>query len=169
MLRAGTWHARPGRIPAVDDERRDVAVVREKLLELRLDELRVLGLDVSGADAVVGVEDAEVEHDGKPFLTESIDILADDIDVGGRLHGVVVGGLRIPDAEAAVVLGGEAAVGHAGSLGGLCPLAAVEARRCEGRDGHVGIGPVLNGIRGHVVVDEHTEAEIDEGLLQFTQ
>mgnify|MGYP007056173052 CR=1 FL=1 len=45
--------ARPGGVPAVDDEGRDVAVVREKFLELGLDELRVLGLDVSRTDAVV--------------------------------------------------------------------------------------------------------------------
>lgn len=130
-----------------------------------LDVLCMAWFYMAGANAVVCVEYAEVEHHAKTFLTESVDILTYDIDFGWRLHGVVVGCLGVPDAEAAVMLGGQAAVGHAGRLGSLCPLAAVEACRCKSRHGHIGVGPVLRRIRGHIVVDEHTETVIHKGLL----
>lgn len=134
-----------------------------------LDVLRVAWFDVAGADAVVCVEDAEVEHDAKTFLAEGVDILANDIDLGWRLHGVVVGCLGIPDAEAAVMLGGKAAIGHVGRLGSLCPLAAIEACGGKSRSGHIGIWPVVGRICGHVVVDEHAETVIYKALLQFAQ
>ena len=161
--------ARPGCIPAVDDESGNLAIVGEEFTQLCLDVLCMAWFYMAGANAVVCVEYAEVEHHAKTFLAESVDILTYDIDFGWRLHGVIVGCLGIPDAEAAVMLGGKAAIGHAGRLGSLCPLAAVEVCRCKSRHGHIGVGPVLRRIRGHIVVNEHAEAQVDKGLLQFAQ
>ena len=52
----------------------------------------------------------------------------------------------------------------------LAALAHWWQSRCVGDKGpcwHIRVGPVLDGIGGHVVVDEHAEAQIDEGLLKL--
>ena len=161
--------AAPGGVPAVDDEGADGAVVGEQLGELVLDQLDVAGLDAVGAQTVVGVEDGVVEIDGKALGTEGVGILAHDVAAEGAVHDVIVGGLGVPDAEAAVVLGGEAAVGHVGGLGGAGPLAAVELRGVEEVGRGVGVGPVLVAEGGHVEMDEHAEAAVDELLLKLVE
>ena len=162
-------YARPRSVPTIDDECRNIAIIGEKLFQLSLDELGMLRFDVPRTDAVVGVEDAEIQHHSKSFLAKSINILANHIDMSWRLKGIVVGRLRVPNAETTMMLSRETSIGHACRLGSPCPLMAVEICRSESRHRHIGIGPVLDGIGGHVVMDEHAETQIDKGLLQLAQ
>ena len=162
--------AGPRGVPAIDDECRDVAIVRKEFMQLRLDEISMLlGFDVARTDAMACVEDAEVQHHAQSLLAKGINILAHDIHMGRRLHGVVVGCFGIPDAETAMMLGGEAAIAHACCLCCLCPLVTIKMRRGESRDRHIWVRPVLNRIGGHVIVDEHAEAQVNKGLLQLVK
>ena len=161
--------AAPRGIPSVDDDGADATVAREELGQLVLYHLHVLRGYHVRTQTVVHIEDGIVEVDFQPFGTESVGVFAHHVATQRTLHHVVVGGLGVPDAEAAVMLGGQTAVGHAGGLGCLGPLAAVQACGIEAFGGGIGVGPVLVVERGHVEMDEHAEPAVYELLLQLVQ
>ena len=66
-----------------------------------------------------------------PCFRHAADKLLDDVALERRVHDVVIGLLRVPQAEAVVVLRGEHDVLHAGVLGDVDPLVGVELRRIE--------------------------------------
>ena len=128
-----------------------------------------LSVDTPRTYAMMRVQNTVVKHHLQALGAESIHILAYHILMDGRVHTVVIGRLGVPDAEAAMVLGGQTAVRHIGSLCYLCPLTAIQLRWVEGGNRLVGIGPVLGRIGRDIKVDEHTEAQIHELLLQLVQ
>ncbi len=162
--------ARPGRIPSVDNQRRYLAVVGQQFRQLCLNHRRMfLSVDMPRTYAMMRIQNTVVKHHLQAFGTEGIHVFAYHILMDGRVHTVVIGRLGVPDAEAAMVLGSQTAIRHMGCFCHLCPLTAIQPRRVEGRNRLVGIGPVLGRIGRNVEVDEHTEAQIHELLLQLVQ
>ena len=125
--------------------------------------------DVVRPQVVVRVEDGIVEHGLEALLAESVGIFLHHVAPQRGVHHIVVGGLRVPDAEAAVVLCRQAAVGHSRRLRGLSPLLAVKLSRIERGGRGLRVGPVGLLERRHVEMDEHAEAQVNEILLQVVQ
>ena len=121
------------------------------------------------AQAVMRVENRVVEHHAQALAAECVGKLAHHVALKRRAHHAVWGGGCVPDAEAAVVLGGEAAVGHSGTFGCLCPLRAVEFRGVEQCRRGIGVGPILGTECWHIKVDEHAETQVDKRLLQLLE
>ena len=134
-----------------------------------LDHLYLVARYHARAQTMMSVQNGIIEHYLKPFLAECIHILAHHIAAQGGVHHVIVGGLGIPYAESAVVLGGKAAIGHMGRLGCLGPLLAIQMLGIENRCWQVRVGPVFGSIGGDVVMDKHTEAQVNKFLLQLMQ
>ena len=132
-------------------------------------ELNSLGVELWMGGKVHFVEDGIIQHDLQAFGTEGIDELPDHILPVRAVHDIVIRGGRIPDAESAVVLCSQAAIGH---VRGLCrkgPLPAIKLGGVEKISRSIGVRPVLRGIGRNIVMDEHSEPQIDEILLDIFQ
>ena len=116
---------RPGDVVPEDV---DLAVVGHQLAHAALREIEeaAAGGFVRGAQRAVGmvpVHQRVVEADLEIELAAGLDVLAHQIASRPALDGVVVGLLRVPQAEALVVLGGHHHVLHPGLLRQGRPLA----------------------------------------------
>ncbi len=181
----------PGALPlAVEPEDVDGAVVREQLAHLGLqvrDVTREVGVRDGtiplpvAAGQVVGVapvHDGVVPAEADALAAAGVGHLAHHVTAQRRGHDVEVGLVRIEEAEAVVVLGGDDQVPHAGALGEAGPGTRVEVGRREvgaeavvlverdlgrGADplGVVGAAVPLAGRDGvKAPVDEHAEARL---------
>ena len=159
----------PRRVPAVEHEHGDVAVVGQQLGELALDQVDLGARDVEMPNVIAQVEDGKVKRDLEPFATKRIDVRPHHIDATWRVLDARHRRGGGPETEAVVVLGREAAPGHPRRLGRARPLIGVERGGMEHRRGIVRIAPlaVLEG--GEVEVVEHAEAEVDKLLLQLQE
>ena len=113
---------------------------------------------------MVPVDDRVVEADLQPLGAERVDVFAHDVAPERRVRRLVVGVLRVEEAEALVVLRREDDVFHAGPLRGPRPFARVEALGVEVLE----VVPVpLLGDLGRALEPlvprrERVEAEVDE-------
>ena|GEM_PF-4174857 len=160
----GVGDPAPGGVPSIEYEHGDFAVVCEEFGELVFDELDFFGRDIEVADVVAEIEDAVVEAGLDVEVVARFDEFGDDID-----GAVIDFGFGGPDGEAVVMLGGEAGILHVGALGGGKPLigiegGGVECARCTG-----GVAPFAVLECGHVEVEEHAEAEVEEFLLELEE
>lgn len=74
-----------------------------------------------------------------------------------------------PDAEAVMVPRGEASPGHVRRARRGCPLIGIESRGVEELRQRAGITPFAILKCGHIEMQKHAEAQIDEALLQMEQ
>ena len=143
-------------VGAVEPVFEELAILRRELLDLLVEDLLILGLTVVLAIAVPW---GEVEAEEQAVLAARLAELADEVALPILPRAVlhrVLGGLRGPEAEAVVVLGGEDDALHAGALERAHPLLGVEALGGEGLSGSIAIAPLE--------VVEGVEAEVHEGV-----
>lgn len=117
----------------------------------------------------MGVKDREVEHYLHSGLPDGIDQFPQDIPVQRGTHHAVVRGLCVPEAESAVVLDRDADEFHPCALGGLDPLVGVQFDRIEHFGAEVGIGPVGCLVGREAEVNEHSEPQVHELLLELVE
>ena len=117
----------------------------------------------------MGVQDREVEHYLHPGLVDGIDQLAKHIPVKRRAHHAVVGGLCVPQAEAAVMLDGDADELHPCALGSPDPLVGVQFYRVEYLRTEVGVGPVGCLVGWETEVNKHSEPQVNKLLLELVE
>jgi len=122
--------------------------------------------DVSPAKEVMGVEDGIIEKGLQALGPESVHIFADNVSFEGAVHDIVICCLCVPDAETAVMFGGETSVGHMGGFCGAGPLVTVQLCGIEGSGGGVRVGPVCVHEGGDIEMDEHAEAQVLKFLLE---
>jgi hypothetical protein len=96
-------------------------------LRRRLERLVVaLGVDgVDGVLRVMPVDHGVVEPDLQPLSTKRLDPFPEQVAPDRSIGRLVVRQLRVPQAEAFVVLTGQDCVAHPGRLGVACPLRGV--------------------------------------------
>jgi hypothetical protein len=116
---------------------------------------------------------AIIKPDLQPARTEGVHKLAHEVALAlvvVRERGDVVRGvLAVPQRPAAGVFGGEDGVFHAGGLGGIGPLAAIQLRRREAAGVFVAGGPLPLVVAGHAVMDEHPKLPREKFFLAFGQ
>ena len=147
----------------------DLAVVGHQLADeaVGVVDKALAGFGVGfAADAVgvVPVHERVVEADAEAFGAGGFDELADEVAPGALLHGVVVGELGVPHAEAFVVLGGHHHVLLSGAFGEAGPLAGGVGFRREvlGEDFILRNGNALGFHDPLLVADDAVEAPVDE-------
>ena len=146
---AGEAAVGAARVGEVEPEDVDLSVLRQELGHLVAHELRVLAdvalpVQVRRVLAVAqGVEDVDrvlrvvpvlervVEADAEPLGAEGVDDRAEQVAARGRVRRLEFRELRIPEAEAVVVLGGHDEVLHPRLAGEARPGARVELVRVE--------------------------------------
>nr|GEY75877.1 hypothetical protein [Tanacetum cinerariifolium] len=111
--------------------------------ELLLHHSYMRGRNLVGPQLVVRIQNGVVEHDFQAVRPKRICKLPYHVLFIRAVHHAVVGAFSVPDAEAAVVLGGEAAVGHVGRFGGLGPLRSIELLGVEKGGRGFRVGPIL--------------------------
>ena len=117
-----------------------------------------------GAVGMVPVHERVVEANAQAFGAGGFNEFADQIAAGPLLHGVVVGELGVPVAEALVVLGGHHHVLLAGALGQARPVARGVGLGMEvlGQDLVLRNGNALVLLGPLVLADDAVEPPVDE-------
>ena len=178
------------RVGKIEPQNVDLAVVGQKLCDLIAHILRIAahiaalilligvrvvpaGMEhINGKVRVMPVDQRIIKAYVQPLGPESVHILPHQIAPGGSIGALVVGVLRVPHAEAFVMLGGQHRVLHPGGLRLTGPFPRVVQVGIKIlkilvvfflRDALVGLDPFVAG--GHGVqapMDKHTEAVVPE-------
>ena len=138
----------------------ELAILRGELVDLCVEDTLIFGLTVVAAIAIPG---GEIEAEEQAVLAAGLAQLAYQVAFAVLPRAVfdgIVGGLRGPEAEAIVVLGGEDDPLHPSTLEGGDPLLGVESLGSEGLRGGITVAPLE--------VVESIEPEVHEGVgFQF--
>ena len=160
----------PGSVPAVEHDGIDRSIAGEELPQLGLDECCLFGGEGQRvANPVMRVQDGEMEHHLHPGLPEGGGEFFQHVPSERCVHHAVIGGSRVPHAESRVVFHAHADERAPGALRRFHPLPGVQLSRVEYGRIQVGIGPVGLLERGKPEMDEHSQAEVHELLLQLMQ
>ena len=122
--------------------------------------------DPAWTQMCMGIQNRIIEHHVQIFGTESVHIFFYDVTLERAAHHGVICRFRVPDTEAAMVLGRQAAVGHPGRLRRTCPLTAIQFHRVEQFRRGIRIRPILVHVGRHIEMNEHTETKVHETALQ---
>ena len=102
-------------------------------------------------------------------IVDGVDEFTQHIPVQRGAHHAVVCGLGVPKTEAAVMLDGDADEFHTCALGGFDPLVGVQLYRVEHLWTEVRISPIGCLVGGETEVNEHSEPQVDELLLELVE
>ena len=140
---------------AIEPEHRDVAVVREQLLQLAEHEIGV-GRVVAGV--VSPVPKRIIDRESESELAATFRQLPNDIPPAGRGHDAIAGVLGRPQAKAIVVLRGKNDQFHAGGGGGFTPGIGVQLPRIEAGGVQRAVAPFLVVIGVDAEMEHHSKS-----------